>query len=231
MFIPLSAGKRSYPGQPWATIGIILLNLLAFAWEVWLAFGVGDGAFMAWVRAWGFTPGLLTRGVGGRALTALSSMYLHSGPSHIFFNMLYLWAFAPLLEELTGSVRFFVFYTLCGLLGAALTLLLDGNSLIPGIGASGAVAGVMGAFLLLYPGQRVRTLVFIGLPFWPRLPAWILLGLWIVQQAILGQAVLEAGFNFSGIGVWAHLGGFGGGLVLATVFLRPDVMFNRRAAV
>ena len=226
MFIPLSAGKRSYPGQSWATILIILINLLVFAWEVWLAFGAGGRAWIDFVWRWGFTPGFITQGVGPRALTAVTSMYMHAGPSHIFFNMLFLWAFAPLLEEQTGSWRFFVFYTLCGLLGSVLPLLLDGASLRPGIGASGAVAGVMGGFLLLYPGQRVRTLVFVGLPFWPRLPAWLLLGLWV-----LGQAVLDAGYNFSSIGVWAHLGGFAGGLLLVTAFLRPDVIFNRRGAI
>jgi membrane associated rhomboid family serine protease len=145
--------------------------------------------------------------------------------------MLFLWVFGPLVEELTGSARFLVFYHLSGLVGAALTLLLDRASPIPHIGASGAVAGVMGAFLLLYPGQRVRTLVFVGIPFWPRLPAWLLLGIWVISQATLGQAVLSAGINYSGIGVWAHLGGFAGGLALVMLFIRPDVLFNRRAAV
>jgi membrane associated rhomboid family serine protease len=231
MFLPLSAGQRTFPGRAWAAITIVLVNLLAFAWEVWLRFGLDGSALPRMIEVWGFTPWLVSQGMGERALTALSSMYLHGGPSHIFFNMLFLWVFAPPIEELTGSARFFLFYTLAGLLGAALTLLLDGNSLSPHIGASGAVAGVMGAFLLLYPGRRVRTLVFIGIPFWPRLPAWLLLGAWVVQEAIAGQAVLDAGVNFTGVGVWAHLGGFAGGLALVTLFLRPDVMFNRRGLV
>lgn len=231
MLIPLSAGRRAYPGLPWGTLLLIALNVLVFAGEAWLRFGVGGPALEALVSTWGFTPGLASTGSGAGALTALTSMFLHGGPSHIFFNLIFLWAFAPRVEEVTGTARFLLFYTVAGLLGALLTLILDPASLSPHIGASGAVAGVMGAFLLLYPGQRVRTLVFVGLPFWPRLPAWLLLGAWVLQEAVLGQAVLDAGVNFTGVGVWAHLGGFAGGLALITFCVRPDVLFNRRRAV
>ncbi|MCI0556934.1 MAG: rhomboid family intramembrane serine protease, partial [Nitrososphaera sp.] len=118
-----------------------------------------------------------------------------------------------------------------GLMGSALTLLLDAQSLIPGIGASGAIAGVMGAFLLLYPSRRVRTLVFLLLVFVINIPAWILLGWWILQQAVLGQFVLNYGENLTGIGVWAHIGGFIGGIVLVWLFLRQEVMFNRESVM
>ncbi len=231
MFLPLSAGRRAYPGLPWATLAILLVNGAAFAWEAWLLLGGGGSALPTFIQVWGFTPQAVLAQQGGRALTAFTSMYLHGSPGHIFFNLLFLWVFAPLVEELTGAWRFLAFYHLTGLLGAALTLLLDGSSASPHIGASGAVAGVLGAFLLLYPGQRVRTLIFIGLPLWPRLPAWLLLGAWLVDQAALGQMVLNVGGNYTGIGVWAHLGGFAGGLALVTLFLRPDVLFNRRGAV
>jgi membrane associated rhomboid family serine protease len=228
MFIPLSAGKRMYGTLPWATMVIVALNLLAFIWEAWLwgtqgRAGLAFGAFWPW----GFVPGWVLQQEGKRALTAFTSMYLHADPGHIFFNMLFLWVFGPLVEDLMGAARFFVFYHLAGLVGAALTLLLDAST-IPNIGASGAVAGVMGAFLLLYPGQRVRTLLLIPIPLWPRLPAWIVLGGWILNQAALGQAVLELGYNDTGIGVWAHLGGFVGGLALASLMLKPHVVFNRQ---
>jgi membrane associated rhomboid family serine protease len=231
MFFPLSAGKRAYGTYPWATLAIITLNTFVFAWEAWLwatqgRLGLALGAFWSW----GFVPGAVLAQEGPRALTAFTAMYLHGDPGHIFFNMLYFWVFGPLVEDLMGSARFAVFYHLAGLCGAALTLMLD-PVLIPNIGASGAVAGVMGAFLLLYPGQRVRTLLLIPIPLWPRLPAWLVLGGWIVNQAAMGQAVLELGYNDTGIGVWAHLGGFVGGLLLASLMLKPEVVFNRQGVV
>lgn len=231
MFIPLSAGKRTYPGLPWATLLIFSVNISVFFWELWLNFNFGEDALWQAIRTWGFTPGLIDAGVGPRAFTALSSMFMHGSLSHIFFNLLFFAVFAPPVEELTGSWRFLTFYLCAGMCGNALTLLLDRASLIPGIGASGAIAGVMGAFLLVYPGRRVRTLLFVGVPLWPRVPAWVLLGLWILDQAVAAQAVIDIGFNFTGIGIWAHLGGFAGGLLLVTLFLRPDVLFNRRGAV
>lgn len=228
MFIPLSAGRRTYPGFPWATLLIVALNAAVYAWEMWLRYSAGRGALVELIEAWGFTPAQVAAGAGERALTALVSMYLHGNLGHVFFNLLFLWVFGPPLEELMGSVRFAGFYTLCGLLGHALTLLLDGASRYPHIGASGAVAGVLGAFLLLLPGRRIYTLILVFIPM--RLPAWLLLGGWLVNQAFLGQAVLDAGVNFSRIAVWSHLGGFVAGLALAALFLRPDVLFNRRAA-
>ncbi len=231
MFIPLTTGRKVYTAFPIATAVIVLINLIFFGWENWLFFGQGGEAWYAAVRTLGFTPGDLVRQVGWGGVTAFSSMYLHGGPSHFFFNMLYLWVFGPAVEDLTGSARFFLFYTLAGLMGSALTLLLDAESLIPGIGASGAIAGVMGAFLLLYPSRRVRTLVFLLLVFVINIPAWILLGWWILQQAVLGQFILNYGENLTGIGVWAHIGGFIGGIVLVWLFLRQEVMFNRESVM
>lgn len=230
MFIPLSGGPRHYAGWPWATLLIVALNVAVFGGEVWILSTAGGRVLSQVIYEWGFTPALVRDQVGWRGLTALTSMYLHGSLGHIFFNLVFLWAFAPLVEEQTGSVRFLMFYTLAGLCGAVLTFFLDPTP-VPNIGASGAVAGVMGAFLLLYPGRRVRTLVFVGFPFWPRLPAWLLLGAWVLQAAVAGQAVLDAGFNNTGIGVWAHLGGFAGGLLVILLFLRPDVLFNRRGVV
>src|SRR6185436_11252864 len=120
--------------------------------------------------------------------------YLHAGFFHLFFNMLYLLVFGPQIEDLTGSGPFLLFYHLSGLAGNLLTLLLDRHSLIPGIGASGAIAGVMGAYLFLYPGQRVRTFILLLIiPLVLPLPAWAVLGFWIVQQIVVGQMILDAG--------------------------------------
>lgn len=231
MFIPLNAGKRVYTNFPAGTLFIIVLNLLVFGWEMALWFGPDIEALQNAVYAWGFTPAPLLAHQGARGLTAFTSMYLHGGLGHIFFNLLFLWVFGPAVEDLTGSLSFLLFYTLSGLAGNLLTLILDPRSPIPGIGASGAIAGVMGAFLFLYPGQRIRTFIFILIPLFPRLPAWLLLTLWLAQQVFYGQMILEAGVNFTGIGVWAHVGGFLGGLMFVYLCLRKEVMFARESVV
>lgn len=230
MFIPLNAGRREYTGFPVATALIVVVNVLVYAWEVYLFFGLGSEAWIAAMRKWGFTPSSVITQEGWRGLTAFTSMYLHGDPGHIFFNMVFLWVFGPQIEDLTGSWQFFLFYTLGGLMGNALTLLFAPQEALPGIGASGAIAGVLGAYLFLYPGQRVRTFVLFIIPLFPRLPAWALLGFWVLEQAIVAQIILLAGQNFTGIGVWTHLGGFVGGVPLVYLFLRKEVVFNRETA-
>jgi membrane associated rhomboid family serine protease len=231
MFLPLSAGKRAYTGFPIGTFVIVLVNVLAFVWEEYLLYGYGDLVWFDAIQEWGLTPANLVDQVGHGALTAFTSMFLHADLGHIFFNMLYLWVFGPMIEDLTGSARFVLFYALCGVAGAALTVLLDPFSGRPGIGASGAVAGVMGSFLLLYPGRRVRTLVFVIVPLLPRLPAWLILIYWIIQQIVYAEIILLVGENFTGVGVWAHIGGFFAGLITVYFFLRKEVMFNRESAL
>lgn len=229
MFLPLSAGKRVYPGFPWATFCLVALNAAVYGLEMWLRYGVGREALADLIGMWGFTPAAVAAGSGGRAFTAFTALFLHGGLGHVFFNLIFLAVFGPPLEELMGGMRFTLFYVLCGLMGSALTLFMDPASPRPHIGASGAVAGALGAFLLLFPRRRIQTLILAFIPM--RLPAWLLLGGWLLNQLLLGQAVLDAGVNFSRIAVWSHLGGFAAGLALAGLFLRPDVVFNRRPAV
>jgi membrane associated rhomboid family serine protease len=229
MFIPLSAGRREYTGFPAATAIIVAVNLLVYAVEAYLYLGRGPEVWYEALKVWGFVPASVVAQEGLRGLTAFTSMYLHGDPAHIIFNMLYLWVFGPQVEDLTGSLQFFLFYTLCGLGGCALTLLFDAGSTLPHVGASGAIAGVMGSFLFLHPGQRVRTLVFLIIPLFPQLPAWVLLAWWVVEQAAVGQFVATVGVNETGIGVWAHIGGFALGLLAIFLFLRKDVIYNRES--
>jgi membrane associated rhomboid family serine protease len=229
MFIPIYAGRREYTGRPFGTIFIVAVNLLVYAWEAYLYLAVSPEAWFDALKVWGFVPAALLDYEGLRGLTAFTSMYLHGDPSHIFFNMLYLWVFGPQVEDLAGSWQYFLFYTLCGLCGSALTLILDPFSDLPHVGASGAIAGVMGAYLFLYPGQRVRTLVFLIIPLFPQLPAWALLAYWVVEQAAVGQLILYLGENMTGIGIWAHIGGFAAGVMFIYLFLRKEVLFNRES--
>ena len=231
MFIPLSAGRRTYTAFPLGTALIVMVNVIVYAWQTYWYFALGRWGWYAVIWEWGFNPSWIVAQVGWRGLTIFTSMFLHGGLEHIFFNMLYLCVFGPMVEDLTGSVRFLLFYTLSGIAGSALNVLLDPGQFVPGIGASGAIAGVMGAFLLLYSARRIRTLVFVIIPLFPRLPAWALLIYWIAQEIVLGEIILARGYNFTGVGVWAHIGGFFGGLFLVYVFLRQEVMFNRESVL
>lgn len=229
MFVPLNAGRREYTGFPIATTAIVAINVLVYAVEAYLYLALGPDAWYNALKVWGFVPATVVAQEGLRGLTAFTSMYLHGDPSHILFNMLYLWVFGPQVEDLTGSWPFLLFYTLCGLAGCALTLVFDANSVLPHIGASGAIAGVLGAYLFLFPGQKVRTLVFVIIPLFPQLPAWALLAWWVVEQALVGQFVVNAGANATGIGVFAHIGGFAMGVLAIYLFLRKDVIYNRES--
>ncbi len=142
----------------------------------------------------------------------LSSMFMHGGFMHIFGNMLFLWVFGDNLENLLGHIRYAAFYIVCGLAAAAAQIVMDTDSVIPMLGASGAISGVLGGYLLLFPTRRVRALIF---NFLTEVPAFVALGLWIGFQTIQGYfSSSETG----GVAYAAHIGGFIAGLVLVKVF-------------
>jgi len=142
----------------------------------------------------------------------LSSMFMHGSIMHIFGNMLFLWVFGDNLENLLGHIRFAAFYIVCGIAAALAQIMMDTDSIIPMLGASGAISGVLGGYLLLFPTRRVRALIF---NFLTEVPAFIALGLWIVYQIVSGY-LTPAGTG--GVAYAAHIGGFIAGLVLIKVF-------------
>jgi len=152
------------------------------------------------------------------AATLFSSMFIHGGILHLVGNMLYLWIFGDNVEGLTGHVRFFFFYIVCGLAAALTHVALEPNSTIPMVGASGAISGVLGAYLVRFPGARVHVLIFL---FWfirvVRVPAVVVLGLWFVLQILngLGSLGIRGG---GGVAWFAHIGGFVAGILLLFFF-------------
>ncbi len=148
--------------------------------------------------------------------TPFTSMFMHGGWFHVGFNMLYLWIFGNNVEDLLGRARFVCFYLLCGLAAAFAQVLVDPQSTVPMIGASGAVAGVLGAYIVVWPRARIVTLLVLGF-FFPlvMMPAWVLLGVWFLLQALQGAASLGAR---SGVAYFAHIGGFVAGMLLVWVF-------------
>ncbi len=212
---------------PVVTVLLIALNIAVFLYQLSLGAGPRSESFVA---AFALIPSrLLQHGIPAGQVpavaTVFTSMFLHGGPMHVGGNMLYLWIFGNNVEDAMGRVRFIVFYLLCGAVASLSHAVLNAGSPVPMIGASGAVSGVLGAYLLLYPRARVLTLFSLG--FFFRLievPALAVLGLWFLLQ--FANAVLAPGAG--GVAWVAHVGGFLAGLALIGPFKRRSVPFGGR---
>ncbi len=152
-------------------------------------------------------------------LTLLIAVFMHGGIAHLAGNMLYLWIFGDNLENALGHLRYLIFYLVCGLLASLAhvftTAATDGNMLIPSLGASGAISGVLGGYMLLFPGRRVRMMMGRGTT---EMPAWVAIGMWFLFQLVAGMGLLGGGSQTGGVAYAAHVGGFIAGLVLVKLF-------------
>ena len=192
---------------PYVTFTLIAINVLVF---LWYFTSLSEWDTQRLFLAWGLVPARLMSGEGLE--TVVTSMFLHAGWMHLGGNMLFLWIFGDNLEEEMGHLGFLIFYLVCGAAAGLAQALPDPGALTPMVGASGAIAGVMGGYLLLFPKARVDVL-FIFIIFFRifAIPAWIVLGIWLALQIFSGVATpTDAG----GVAYWAHVGGFVAGLVL-----------------
>ena len=216
--------------RPYVTVGIMIACVLAYVWQHLLMSPAGAEQV---VYAFGVIAAVLT---GRESLpaelallpapaTLLTSMFLHGGFLHLAGNMLYLWIFGNNIEDAMGHVRFFIFYLLCGVAAVFAQVLPNPGSVVPMIGASGAISGVLGAYLLLYPRARV----LLGLPLGflivqlGRFPAMWVLAAWFVMQLLLGGMNATRAGDQDGIAFGAHIGGFVAGLLLVTFFKHRNV--------
>lgn len=202
---------------PLITLVLVVLNVLVFVFELFLP---SESVLDSFAFTWGLIPAELMRLNPMAIVTVFTSMFIHGGFLHLASNMLYLWIFGDNIEQALGSIRFVVFYLLCGI-GAALgQVLVDPSSTIPMVGASGAISGVLGAYLLLFPRAEVESLVFLGyFVRLVRLPALVVLGMWILLQ--LSSGLLSLGMEATGgVAFFAHIGGFVSGLVLVLLLRR-----------
>jgi len=212
--------SRTTPGVNWVLIG---LNVSIFL----LMISSGKSGAQTTVEQLGIIPSYFTQHGGPwEYFTLLSSMFLHGGWFHLFSNMLALYIFGDNVEDRLGHGRFLVFYLVCGLAAGLTHVLLNTDSTVPTIGASGAIAGVLGAYLVLYPHARVLTLVPIFyIPYFFEIPALLYLGIWFLSQLLNGTMAVVYSQATSGGGVawWAHAGGFvaGAALVLLMQPRRP----------
>ena len=206
---------------PVITIAFIALNVLVFMMELSLQAAGGLEALDVLTYRWGVTPYRITRGFSVTALlTLFTSQFLHGGPMHLIGNMLYLWIFGNNVEDSMGRIHFVVFYLLCGVLAGLTQVFADANSMVPAIGASGAVAGVLAGYIILFPHARVDALIAMG--YFMRLrpvPAYLVIGLWFLLQLLNGVMSLGVG-QMGGVAWFAHIGGFLAGLLLIKLFAR-----------
>jgi membrane associated rhomboid family serine protease len=197
------------------TVGLIALNVLAFLLEL----GQGsEGALQSFIQAWGVVPREYTTGHDIAPTiplpfwsTLLTSMFLHGGWMHLGGNMLYLWIFGDNLEKVMGNARFLIFYLVCGIAAAITHIVFSGGSTVPTVGASGAISGILGGYLVLFPRNRVRVLTRGGIM---AVPAIVVLGFWIVIQLISGFGSIASTAETGGVAYLAHVGGFFAGLLL-----------------
>ncbi len=211
MFLPLNDTESNrYGGPPLMTLTLILFNVLIFTVTPLLWSMIPNHFF----RLYGSVPQMIVQGQGGGALASLTSLFLHADIFHLGGNMLFLWVFGKRVEDACGPWRFLVFYLFCGMCADLLSTLIRYEEMIPGIGASGAIAGLLGAYLILFPGGRIRAFLLLGVvPTLPRIRAFWFLIYWIGMQMVSAfiSAFFEADYS---INYWAHLGGF-----FASVFI------------
>ena len=200
---------------PYITVTIIVLNVLAWLFELALPPDVRT----LFLQVYGVVP------ADFHATTLITSMFLHGGWMHVLGNMWYLWIFGDNVEDRLGHGRFIVFYLLCGVIAALGQIAIDPESTLPTIGASGAIAGVMGAYFVLYPRSRVLTLIPLII-FWEiiELPAIVLLGFWFVMQLFsAGTIAITASTGGGGVAFAAHVAGFVVGMIGGLVFRKRQV--------
>jgi membrane associated rhomboid family serine protease len=212
---------------PIVTLILIALNVVIFLYQVSLdpktqqLFAYQYGAVPAVVTGLQSLPAKLA--TVPPFLSIFTSMFLHGSWLHLIGNMWYLWIFGNNIEDAMGSLRYLLFYLICGFLASATQILSNAGSILPTIGASGAIAGVLGAYLLLYPRARVMTLIFFIFIRIIYIPAGFVLGFWFVLQLLNGS--LSGNQQGGGVAFWAHIGGFIAGMLLVGLFKKRNVRF------
>jgi membrane associated rhomboid family serine protease len=207
---PIGDDDSTRRSWPIVTVVLIAINVAVFLLEL----QAGD----AFIQKWAFVPSRYAADPAGQAITLLTAMFMHGGWLHLGGNMLYLWIFGDNVEDRFGPVRYLIFYLVAGLAATFAQYAVNPSSSIPNVGASGAIAGVLGAYLLMFPKARVDVLLGRQVV---AMPAFIVLGFWIVLQLMSGVgsiAPTSETADTGGVAYMAHVGGFVAGLVLAVLF-------------
>ena len=217
--LPIGDDEGTAQGARIVTIALIVLNVLAFFLEL----GQGsEGALQSFITAWGVVPREYSVGHDIAPMiplpywsTLITSMFLHGGWMHLGGNMLYLWIFGDNLERVMGAAKYAAFYLICGIAAGLAHILFAGGSSVPSVGASGAISGVLGGYLLMFPKNRVKVLARGGVA---EVPAIVVLGIWIVFQVVSQLGSITQTSEGGGVAYMAHIGGFVAGMALVKLF-------------
>ena len=205
---PIGDDNSARKTVPLVTYALIAVNVLFFVFELMN----GD----AFIEKWAFVPSRFLANPVGDFLTLFTSMFMHAGWLHLGGNMLYLWIFGDNVEDRFGHGKYFIFYLICGLAATFAQLVFSTNSTIPNLGASGAIAGVLGAYIILFPGGKIKVLMGQGVI---QVSALIVIGLWIVLQFFSGiGSIISTTTDTGGVAFMAHIGGFVAGILLTILF-------------
>lgn len=224
--LPLSDDNRGRRTLPYVTWALIVVNVLIYAYQAFLS----PQDHFDFLQQWATVPEEI---MGGEAFyTLLTCAFLHGSWFHLGSNMLFLWIFGDNVEDVLGHVKYLLFYVVCAMAASMAQVLISQGSEIPLVGASGAVSGLLAAYILLFPHGRIRTLITLGIFItFTMLPAWIMIGYWIVLQMISGFLSLNQVSNEGGgVAFFAHIGGFVVGLILALPLRNSDRLKNQRSA-
>lgn len=220
LFLPFNDTESNrYGGPPLMTLTLVLLNVLVMIAKPFLR------EMLPLYGLFGSVPQFLIHEQGGGALASITATFLHADLLHLGGNMIFLWVFGRRVEDACGPWRYLAFYLLCGLCADLMSTMIRAEETIPGIGASGAIAGLLGAYLILFPGGKIRAFFLIlVIPTFPRIRAFWFLLYWIILQIIPAYETLHTNAPYS-VNYWAHLGGFFAAISVF-LFLRPEA-FSR----
>jgi membrane associated rhomboid family serine protease len=229
--LPIGDDNSDRHRRPAVTIALIVANVLVFFYQ--LSVGqAGERTLQAFVHQWGVVPREYALGtdlpphIGAPYwVTLFTSMFLHGGWGHLLGNMLYLWIFGDNVEDRAGRVPFLLLYLACGVVGALAQIAVDPSSTLPAVGASGAISGILGAYLVLFPHKRVHVLLFL---FIVEVPAIVVIGLWALTQFMSGFGAIAVTEETGGVAYMAHVGGFLAGVLAGAVMRSLTRTSSRR---
>ena len=212
--LPISDDNRGRKTQPIVTWALIAINVLVYVYQATL----GERDLIAFLDDWAVVPAEIS--AGQAYFTVITSAFLHGSWFHLGSNMLFLWIFGDNVEDVMGHIKYLVFYLLTAVGASAAQILVDTDSRVPMVGASGAISGLLAAYIVMFPHGKIRTLIIFGIFIsMTMIPAWIMIGYWIFLQVISGIGSLSTiGDQAGGVAFFAHIGGFVAGLVLVWFF-------------
>jgi membrane associated rhomboid family serine protease len=205
--IPLGDDNSLRKSVPVVTYGLILLNILFFIFEMF-----GGEPF---IMNWAFIPKRFLENPAANFSTLFTAMFMHSGWAHLIGNMLYLWIFGDNVEDRFGKIKYLIFYLICGIAATFAQLIFNPSSNVPNVGASGAIAGVLGAYILFFPKGSINVLFGSGIS---QMPALIVIGFWFLLQFLGGFSTFSESSDVGGVAYMAHVGGFLTGLGIAVLY-------------